>query len=60
MSRKIIKLKLENTNRIRTTEDTYCEIYSHDKNNGLFEFEIVNEYLTVENPKAVFKFIGKT
>ena len=56
--RKIIKLKLENTNRIRTTEDTYCEIYSHDKNNGLFEFEIVNEYLTVENPKAVFKFIG--
>ena len=56
--RKIIKLKIENTNRIRTTEDTYCEIYSHDKNNGLFEFEIVNEYLTVENPKAVFKFIG--
>ena len=56
--RKIIKLKLENTNRIRTTEDTYCEIYSHDKNNGLFEFEIVNEYLTVENPKAVFKFVG--
>ena len=37
--RKIIKLKLENTNRIRTTEDSYCEIYSHDKNNGLFEFE---------------------
>ena len=56
--RKIIKLKLENTNRIRTTEDSYCEIYSHDKNNGLFEFEIVNEYLTVENPKAVFKFVG--
>ena len=56
--RKIIKLKLENTNQIRTTEDTYCEIYSHDKNNGLFEFEIVNEYLTVENPKAVFKFVG--
>ena len=56
--RKIIKLKLENTNCIRTTEDTYCEIYSHDKNNGLFEFEIVNEYLTVENPKAVFKFVG--
>ena len=56
--RKIIKLKIENTNRIRTTEDTYCEIYSHDKNNGLFEFEIVNEYLTVENPKAVFKFVG--
>ena len=56
--RKIIKLKFENTNRIRTTEDTYCEIYSHDKNNGLFEFEIVNEYLTVENPKAVFKFVG--
>ena len=54
--RKIIKLKLENTNRIRTTEDTYCEIYSHDKNNGLFEFEIINEYLEVENPKAVFKF----
>ena len=54
--RKIIKLKIENTNRIRTTEDTYCEIYSHDKNNGLFEFEIINEYLEVENPKAVFKF----
>ena len=54
--RKIIKLKIENTNRIRTTEDTYCEIYSHDKNNGLFEFEIINEYLEVESPKAVFKF----
>ena len=55
--KKIIKLEIENTTRIRSTENTYCEIYSHDKNNGYFEFEIMNEYLTVEKPMAVFKFI---
>lgn len=54
--RKIIKLKLENTNRIRTTEDSYCEIYSHDKNNGSFEFEILNDTLTTEQVIALFKF----
>jgi|GEM_PF-579095 len=55
--KKIIKLEIENTTRIRSTENTYCEIYSHDKNNGYFEFEIMNEYLTVERPMAVFKFM---
>ena len=37
---KIIRLSIENTTKIRQVEDSFCELYSHDKNNGAFEFEI--------------------
>lgn len=55
--RKIIKLAIENTTQIRKTEDSLCELYSHDKNNGVFEFEVVNERLGNEKPYAMFKFM---
>ena len=55
--KKIIKLAIENTTQIRKTEDSLCELYSHDKNNGVFEFEVVNETLGSEKPYAMFKFM---
>lgn len=55
--KKIIKLAIENTTQIRKTEDSLCELYSHDKNNGVFEFEVVNETLSNEKPYAMFKFM---
>lgn len=55
--KKIIKLAIENTTQIRKTEDSLCELYSHDKNNGVFEFEVVNERLGNEKPYAMFKFM---
>lgn len=55
--KKIIKLAIENTTQIRKTEDSLCELYSHDKNNGVFEFEVINETLGNEKPYAMFKFM---
>ena len=54
--KKLIKLEFDNTTRERKTEDSYSELYSHDKNNGLFEFEILNDTLTTEQVTALFKF----
>ena len=54
--KKLIKLEFNNTTRERKTEDSYSELYSHDKNNGSFEFEILNETLTTEQVIALFKF----
>lgn len=54
--KKLIKLEFNNTTRERKTEDSYSELYSHDKNNGSFEFEILNETLTTEQVTALFKF----
>ena len=55
--KKIIKLPIESTTQIRKTEDSLCELYSHDKNNGLFEFEVTNVKLGDEKPYAMFKFM---
>lgn len=55
--KKIIKLSIESTTQIRKTEDSLCELYSHDKNNGLFEFEVTNVKLGNEKPYAMFKFM---
>lgn len=55
--KKIIKLAIENTTQIRKTEDSLCELYSHDKNNGVFEFEVINETIGNEKPYAMFKFM---
>ena len=54
--KKLIKIDFDNTTRERKTEDSYSELYSHDKNNGLFEFEILNDTLTTEQVTALFKF----
>ena len=54
--KKLIKLEFNNTTRERKTEDSYSELYSHDKNNGSFEFEILNDTLTTEQVIALFKF----
>ena len=54
--KKLIKLDFDNTTRERKTENSYSELYSHDKNNGLFEFEILNDTLTTEQVIALFKF----
>lgn len=54
---KIIKFTIENTTKTREVEDTYSEFYSHDRNNGLFEFEIANEQLAGKNLIALFKFV---
>lgn len=54
---KTIKLSIENTTKIRQVEDSFCELYSHDKNNGAFEFEISKGTLTNENVVALFKFL---
>lgn len=55
--KKIIKFTIENTTKTREVEDTYSELYSHDRNNGLFEFEIANEQLAGKNLIALFKFV---
>ena len=54
--KKLIKLEFNNTTRERKTENSYSELYSHDKNNGSFEFEILNDTLTTEQVTALFKF----
>ena len=54
---KIIKFTIENTTKTREVEETYSELYSHDRNNGIFEFEIANEQLTGKNLIALFKFV---
>ena len=54
--KKLIKLDFNNTTRERKTEDSFSELYSHDKNNGSFEFEILNDTLTTEQVIALFKF----
>lgn len=54
---KIIRLSIENTTKIRQVEDSFRELYSHDKNNGAFEFEISKGSLTNENVVALFKFL---
>ena len=54
--KKLIKLEFDNTTKERKTEDSYSELYSHDKNNGSFEFEILNDTLTTEQVTALFKF----
>ena len=53
---KIIKLETENTPLERWTENSACEIYSHDTNNGYFEIEVMNEALTDETVTALFIF----
>nr|DAD87751.1 MAG TPA: hypothetical protein [Siphoviridae sp. ct8eQ1] len=53
---KIIKLETENTTVERWTENSACEIYSHDTNNGHFEIEVMNEALTDETVTALFIF----
>lgn len=54
--KKLIKIDFDNTTRERKTEDSYSELYSHDKNNGSFEFQILNDTLTTEQVTALFKF----
>ena len=54
--KKLIKISLENTTNSRQVDETFCEFYSHDRNNGLFEFEITNATLTTEKVTALFKF----
>jgi hypothetical protein len=54
---KIIKFTIENTTKTREVEEIYSELYSHDRNNGLFEFEIANEQLAGKNLIALFKFV---
>ena len=54
--KKLIKLDFDNTTRERKIEDSYSELYSYDKNNGSFEFEILNDTLTTEHVTALFKF----
>lgn len=54
--KKLIKLEFNNTTQERKTEDSFSELYSYDKNNGSFEFEILNDTLTTEQVIALFKF----
>lgn len=54
--KKLIKIDFENTTKERKTEDSFSELYSYDKNNGSFEFEILNDSLTTEQVIALFKF----
>ena len=54
--KKLIKLEFNNTTKERKTEDSLSELYSYDKNNGSFEFEILNDTLTTEQVIALFKF----
>ena len=54
---KLIKFTIENTTKTREVEETYSELYSHDRNNGNFEFEIANEQLAGKNLIALFKFV---
>ena len=57
--KKLIKLDFNNTTKERKTEDSYSELYSHDKNNGSFEFEILNDTLTTEQIVEIRR-IGNT
>ena len=54
--KKLIKLEFDNTTKERKTENSYSELYSYDKNNGSFEFNILNDTLTTEQVTALFKF----
>nr|DAK75231.1 MAG TPA: hypothetical protein [Caudoviricetes sp.] len=55
--KKLIKLSFKNTSSIREIEDSYSEVYSHDRNNGNFEFKVQDEALTDERVIALFKFL---
>lgn len=55
--KKLIKLSFKNTSSIREIEDSYSEVYSHDRNNGNFEFKVQDELLTDERVIALFKFL---
>lgn len=55
--KKLIKLSFKNTSSIREIEDSYSEVYSHDRNNGNFEFKVQDELLTDERVVALFKFL---
>lgn len=55
--KKLIKLSFKNTSSIREIEDSYSEVYSHDRNNGNFEFKVQDEVLTDERVIALFKFL---
>lgn len=55
--KKTIKLSFKNTSSIREIEDSYSEVYSHDRNNGNFEFKVQDELLTDERVIALFKFL---
>ena len=55
--KKLIKLNIENTTNLREIEDSFCEVYSHDRNNGSFEFEITNDTLANETVTALVKFL---
>lgn len=55
--KKLIKLSFKNTSSIREIEDSYSEVYSHDRNNGNFEFKVQDESLTDERVIALFKFL---
>lgn len=55
--KKLIKLSFKNTSSIREIEDSYSEVYSHDRNNGNFEFKVEDELLTDERVVALFKFL---
>lgn len=55
--KKLIKLSFKNTSSIREIEDSYSEVYSHDRNNSNFEFKVEDELLTDERVIALFKFL---
>ena len=55
--KKLIKLSFKNTSSIREIEDSYSEVYSHDRNNCNFEFKVEDELLTDERVIALFKFL---
>ena len=53
----LLSCLLKNTSSIREIEDSYSEVYSHDRNNGNFEFKVEDELLTDERVVALFKFL---
>lgn len=55
--KKLIKLSFKNTSSIREIEDSYSEVYSHDRNNSNFEFKVEDELLTDERVIVLFKFL---
>lgn len=54
---KIIKLQFNNTVNKRVKVRSNCELYSHDKNNNVFELTINNYTLTNEEITVLFKFV---
>ena len=54
---KIIKLVFNTSPKKRGQVRSNCELYSHDKNNNLFEIRINNLSLTTESVIATFKFV---